>query len=73
MNWSFFLSVPIVQTLGQSGLFQVLSVQPRRTMEPSPDEKHMPLVTHTSESRQQWDTSALGLQGERPVAFLPSG
>jgi hypothetical protein len=68
-----FLSVPILQTLGQSELFQVLSVHPRRTTEPSPDEKHRPLVRHTSESRQQWDTTALGLQEERPLAFLPSG
>jgi hypothetical protein len=67
-----FHDIP-TQAFGQTPLFQLLSVQPRLTREPKPDEKHIPFVTQTSPTRQQWETSASGSQGFRPVAFDPSG
>jgi hypothetical protein len=69
----FIFHVPVVHALGHSGLPHVESVQPRRTMETRLAVRHRPWVRHTSDSRQQCETSAIGLQGVSPLALLPSG
>ena len=55
-------------------LFQVESVQPRRTTTLKPVEKQSPLVKQTSVAvLQQADTAAEALQGLRAISGEPSG
>jgi hypothetical protein len=67
------IHVPVMQKFGHSVLFDVLSVQPRLTTQPKPDEKHTPLVRQISLFLQRCVTGEVALQGMRPLALLPSG
>jgi hypothetical protein len=64
---------PVVHCCGHSVLLNVLSVQLRLTRAFNPVDKQKPFVMQTSPLRQQWETSAVELQGLCPSARSPLG